>query len=78
MVHAIMQAGMQGIQTGLNSFNQAAHEIASTINTSSESSGKSLESSLLNIKQAQRSIEVSAAVISIADETIGSLIDELA
>ena len=78
MSDAIMQAGIQGVQGGLDQFGRASSQIASSFGNSATNSNQSLVDSLVEIKQAQRSVEASAKVISVADSLIGSLLDELA
>ncbi|MDW3095743.1 MAG: hypothetical protein R8G33_08735 [Gammaproteobacteria bacterium] len=78
MSDPIMQAGLQGIQGGLDQFGRAAGQIASTSNASSSANSNNIIDSLVEVKQAQSTVQASAAVIKVADETLGSLLDELA
>lgn len=78
MSDAIMQAGIQGIQGGLDQFGRASSQIASSFAGSATNSNQSLVDSLVEIKQAQRSVEASAKVVSVADSLVGSIIDKLA
>ena len=74
MVDSIFQSGLQGVQTGLGRFNTNAHAIATAIGGSSYD----LTSNLVDLKFAQRQIESSVAVIKVADEILGTLLDEFA
>lgn len=75
MSDAILQAGLQGVQGGLDQFGRAASQIASTASLTNNTSAID---SLVAIKQAQQTVEASAKVISVADALIGTLIDERA
>lgn len=77
MSDSILQAGLQGVRTGIDQFGRAAGQIASASNSSSSNSS-SIAESLVEVKQAQQSVAASAAVIKAADETLGSLLDKLA
>ena len=78
MSDAILQAGIQGVQGGLDQFGRASSQIASSFASNATSNGNSLVDNLVEVKQAQRTVEASAKVISVADSLIGSLLDELA
>ena len=78
MSDAILHAGIQGVQGGLDQFGRAAGQIASSVTGNTSSGNKSLVDSIVEVKQAQHVIEASAKVISAADSVIGSLLDELA
>ncbi len=78
MSDSILQAGLQGVQGGLDQFGRAAGQIASASNASSSSNSNNVVDSLVEVKQAQRTVQASAAVIKVADETLGSLLDALA
>ena len=73
MIESIFQAGLQGVQNGIDQFGRAAQQIATSSNVSSSDA-----TSLVDLKQAQTNVEASAKVIKVADETLGSIIDELA
>lgn len=77
MSDAILQAGIQGVQGGLDQFGRAAGQIATAVTNNSSTSNSTVDS-LIDIKQAQRTVEVSTKVIEVSDSTIGSLLDELA
>ena len=78
MSDSILHTGVQNIQASLAQFDRASHQIASSQNSTSNNGQNSLDDGLLQVKQAQRSVEVSVAVIKAADETLGSLLNELA
>lgn len=74
MVDSIFQSGLQGVQAGLDQFNTSAHAIATAVG----GSVYDLTTNLVDLKLAQRQIESSAAVIKVADEVLGTLLDEFA
>ncbi len=78
MSDSILQAGLQGVRSGIDQFGRAVGQIAAASNSSSSTTSNSIVDSLVEIKQAQQTVESSAAVIKVADETLGSLLDELA
>lgn len=78
MSDSILQAGLQGVSSGIDQFGRASGQIAAASNSSASTANNSVVESLVEVKQAQRTVEASAAVIKIADETLGSLLDELA
>jgi len=78
MSDAILHAGIQGVQGGLDQFGRAAGLIASSTTGITSSTNQSVTDGLVEVKQAQRSVEVSAKVISAADSTVSVLLDELA
>lgn len=73
----ILQAGLQGVQGGLDQFGRAAGQIANSSVSQSHTSN-SLESNLIEIKRAQSTVEASVKVISVADSIVGTVLDELA
>ena len=72
MSDSILQAGLQGVQGGVDQFGRASHQVATA------TTGNSVTEGLIEVKQAQRTIEVSAAVIKVADQINEYLLDELA
>ncbi len=78
MIESILQAGIQGVQGGLDQFGRAAHNIATANNNPGGLDGRDIVNNLLDIKQSQISVQSSAAVIKVADENIGTLLNELA
>ncbi len=77
MIESILQSGIQGVQGGLDQFGRAANNIA-TANNSGGANSQELASNLLEVKQAQVSVQSSIAVIKVADENIGTILNELA
>ena len=77
MSDSILQAGLQGVRSGIDQFGRASGQIATASNSPSTTNNL-IAHSLVEVKQAQRTIEASAAVIKVADETLGSLLNELA
>ena len=75
MSDSILQAGLQGVRSGIDQFGRAAGQVAAA--QVAESSSNSVDG-LIEVKQAQQTIQASAAVIKVADETLGSLLDETA
>ena len=75
MSDAILHAGIQGVQGGLDQFGRAAGQIASS-NTSN--SNHSIVDNLVEVKRAQITVEASAKVIAAAESTFASVIDKLA
>ncbi len=76
MSDAILQAGLQGVQGGVDQFGRASHQVATATTTSPN--GNSITAGLIEVKQAQRNIESSVAVIKVADQTSEYLLGELA
>jgi hypothetical protein len=74
----ILQIGLQGVRSGIDQFGHASGQIATASNSSSSRGSNSIVDGLVEVKQAQRTIEASATVIKVADETLGSLLDALA
>ena len=71
---AILNNGLQGIQAGLERISVNAHEIA----TGAGGDPTDLVKNLLDIKEAQIQTKASIAVVKMADEILGTLLDELA
>lgn len=78
MSDAILQAGIQGVQGGMDQFGRAAGQIASSITANTTEQRQSTIDNLVDIKQAQTRVEASAKVIFVADSMVGTLLDELA
>lgn len=71
---AILNNGLQGIQAGLERISVNAHEIATAVG----GNPLDLTRKLVDIKEAQLQTEASIAVVKVADEVLGTLLDELA
>jgi hypothetical protein len=78
MSDSILQAGLQGVRSGIDQFGRASGQIATASNSPISTTNNLIAHSLVEVKQAQQTIEASAAVIKVADETLGSLLNELA
>ena len=79
MSDSMLQAGLQGVRSGIDQFGRASGQIATAGDSSSLSaSSNSIVDNLVEVKQSQRTVEASAAVIKVADEILGTLLDELA
>lgn len=74
---SIVNPAMAGMRKGLDDMNRAASKIANT-GQSSETHTASLATSMVDLKQAQVQVAVSAKVIQAIDESIGYLIDDFA
>ena len=76
---SILQAGLQGVQNGLDQFGRAANNVATSVSqTISTTDSTSPTANAVEVKQAQQTVEASAKVVSAADEAVGTLLDELA
>lgn len=64
-----------GIQRGLDDARQAAHEVATAVDSENPTD---VVHSLVDLKQAELQVAANAKVISAEDNIIGNLIDELA
>lgn len=74
---SIVNPALAGMKKGLDGMNRAASEIASA-DQSSEAHTANLSTSMVNLRQAQIQVAVSAKVIQAIDESIGYLIDDFA
>lgn len=74
---SIVNPALAGMKKGLDGMNRAASEIASA-GQSTEAHTASLSRSMVDLKQAQVQVAVSAKVIKAIDESIGYLIDDFA
>ena len=72
-IGSVLGSGLQGVQRGFTTVNQAADKIAK-VNDSSDPSGDLTESAV-SLQQGKIQVQASAKVIETADSTIGSLID---
>ena len=83
MVDSILQAGIQGVQNGLDQFGRASQNIASSasqnvLSQDASSGNPAPASSLVEVKHAQHTVETATKVIASADQTVATLLDELA
>ncbi|MFT7110873.1 MAG: flagellar basal body rod protein FlgG [Psychrobacter glaciei] len=75
-----MNSGLAGIQQGQEKLTQAAQEVASantqrSVQPSQGTKEVDLEKALLDQKQGQRQVEVSAKVVQAGSQMLGSLVD---
>jgi hypothetical protein len=75
-----MNSGLAGIQQGQDKMTRAAQEIASSsgqmpVKPNQGVKEADLEKALLDQKQGQREVEVSAKVVQAGSQMIGSLVD---
>ncbi|PCM45168.1 flagellar biosynthesis protein FlgE [Marinobacter sp. ANT_B65] len=78
MINNTLAIGVQGIQDGMYGMENAARRIARAgIDgpQGSAESGSSLIEPIVDLKLYERSVEASAQVVRVADETLGSLLD---
>lgn len=73
MINSVLGSGLQGVQKGFSTVNQAADKIAK-VGDSSDPSGDLTESAV-SLQQGKIQVQASAKVLETADKTIGSLID---
>ena len=71
----IFQTGLQGVQAGLNRAQISAHAISTSI---VQDHPAEVHGNLLDLKTAERQVYFSAAVLKVADELLGTVLDELA
>ncbi len=69
---SVLATGVQGVQTGLASANDAAGKIARFGTTQQDGD---LATPLVQLKSSELQVKASAAVIKTADEMVGTLID---
>ena len=72
-INSVLGSGLQGVQKGFGTMNQAAERIAK-VDTSADPSGDLTESAV-SLQQGKLQVQASAKVIQTAADTIGSLID---
>jgi hypothetical protein len=68
MSDSILQAGLRGVQSGIDQFGRASGQVAAASNSTSSNAANSSVESVVAVKQAQQTVETSAAVIKLADE----------
>ena len=81
MINNMLATGVQGVQDGLAGMDNAARKIARAGTDGPQASAGasgSLTEPLVDLKLYQRSVEASAQVVKVADETLGSLLDVMA
>jgi flagellar hook-associated protein FlgK len=78
MINNTLAIGIQGIQDGMYGMENAARKIARAGVDGPQGSaqtGSSLIEPMVDLKLYQRSVEASAQVVKVADETLGTLLD---
>lgn len=76
---SLLQSGLAGFQKATSDAERSADAIASSAGLSSESGATTdLTEALVTLKQAEIQAQASAKIIAAADETMGSLLDEMA
>ena len=83
MVDSVLSVGLQGIQAGVASANQAARDIAAATTvefpqdpaTATTDSTVDITTAAVALKASEHQVAASAAVIRTADEMIGTLVD---
>jgi hypothetical protein len=74
-VGSISQNAISGITKGINQANTASERLASPEQLSGEKSTKETTNDLLDLKQAETQVKISARVAQTAGDIIGSIID---
>lgn len=74
-VGSIRQSAILGIHNGLNQANAASKNLASAEQLSGEKSDRETTKDLLDLKQAEQQVQISARVAQTAGDVIGSLLD---
>jgi hypothetical protein len=69
---SVLATGVQGVQTGIASANEAAGKIARFGTTEQDGD---IVTPMIDLKRSELQVKASAAVIKSADEMIGTLID---
>lgn len=72
-----LNAGMQGIQTGMDQLRRDANEIARAGTDTADDPAK-VADALVNLKQDQQQVQASAKVVNTVQDLLGQLIDEMA
>lgn len=78
MINNTLAVGVQGIQDGMYGMENAARKIARAGVDGPQGSaetGSSLIEPIVDLKLYARSVEASAQVVKVADETLGTLLD---
>lgn len=75
---SLLRSGLAGFQKATTDAQRSASSIASSADLSKSSTSTDLTEALVTLKQAEIQAQASAKVIAAADETMGSLLDEMA
>ena len=76
MISGVGQAGVTGMQTGIESLRQSASEIASA-RRENGSSIRDISKPLVDQRESLLQVQASAKVFKASDEVLGTLIDEM-
>ena len=74
-IESTLQNGVTGIQRGLDDARQAAHEIATAVDSENPTE---VVQPLVDLKEAELQVKTNAEVIRTEDEMVGTLLDEMA
>jgi hypothetical protein len=74
-VGSITYSAVAGINKGLNQANEASAKLASAEQSSTDQSNEDTTKALVELKQAEIQVQVSARVAQTAGDVIGSIID---
>lgn len=72
-INSVLGSGLQGVQRGFGTMNQAAGRIAKV--DTSDNPSRDLTESAVSLQQGKLQVQASAKVVQVAADTIGSLID---
>ncbi len=78
MADSILSTGLQGIQNGVNTANQAARDIVRATTTEQDADGEvtaDITEAVVDLKVGEIQAKASAAVVRTADEVLGTLVD---
>ena len=76
MIGGVLQQGLMGMQQSTQSMNRSAQDIASLGTVPADAiSLNDVSEPLINLKQQQQIFDASAKVVSVADETLGALLE---
>lgn len=73
MILSALDSGLYGMQKGLSQFQQQANRIASSEQSSGEST--QLVEDVAKLNQSKQQVQASAKVVQSAGETLGTLLD---
>jgi len=75
-IGSVLQTGINGIQRGVRSANEAASDIAKIgIEPDNDNATTDIADAAVNLKQSEIQVKASAKVVKAADEMIGSILD---
>lgn len=75
MINSVMNAGVTGIQTGMNSLARSGQQIANANVPPEQGGPDNLTEPLVHQIQAKQQVQASARVVETGAETLGTLID---